>query len=430
MIYTLRKIGFIVGVCILFLLKNEQILAQVSLEQCQELAVANYPLVKQQALIEKSREYSIENASKAFLPQFGLYGQATYQSAVTKLPIQSPGMEVPVLSKDQYKIYADISQRLFDGGEIKNRKLGIEASSIVKERALNVELYKLRERVNQLFFGILTIDEQLNITDLLAQDLQNGLDKTQALVNNGVALRSNAEIVKAELLKTKQRSTELRAGRKAFTDMLGLFIGKILDENTVFSKPNPIIPSTEIRRPELALFDARSRSLDVQQKSIDNRSIPKVDLFFQGGYGKPALNIFEPGFKPYYIGGARIRWNLSGWYTNKKEKALLSIERKNIDLEKETFLFNTRFKMKEQYAAIAKYQELLAADEEIVELRKQVKKTALIQLENGVINTSDYLREVHAEDQARLNKAIHDIQLLSALYDNKAITGHSTKESK
>lgn len=423
MIKTIKQVFVTIWLLTMCFVLRAQVPTTLELAQCQELAVTHYPLVKQHELIAKSRDHSIENALKGYLPQFNVNGQATYQSAVTEIPIAAPGMEVPQLSKDQYKIYAEVSQSLWDGGQIKHQKSLIQANSNIKEKALAVTLYQIKERINQLFFGILTIDEQLNINNLLEKDLAIGLTRTKAAVENGSALRSNVDMIQAELLKANQREIELKASRMAYLEMLSLFINQPVDERTILVKPDPVIPSTEINRPELRLFDARVAGLDAQETSIDTKLLPKVDFFFQGGYGRPALNIFEPGFEPYYIGGARFRWNLAGLYTNKKERALLSIERKNIDLEKETFLFNTDFQLKEQHANISKYQALLLADEEIIMLRSRIKNTSLVQLENGVIRTSDYLREVHAEDQARLNKIIHEIQLLSGLYAIQTTTG-------
>ncbi len=395
----------------------------LTIETCYTRAEQNYPLVKQRDLIAKSKDYSIDNASKGYLPQFTINGQATYQSAVTQLPIAIPGTEAPQLSKDQYKLYAEVNQTIYDGGAIRQQKNTHDINAQVEEQKLTVELYSLKERINQLYFGILTTDEQLRQNELLQNDLQLGIRKTQAAIDNGTAFKSNADALKAELLKAHQRTTELRATRSAYLDMLGMFINQTLNDNTTLAKPQQLAVSDEITRPELALYDYQNRSIDIQYQQLQVKNSPKLSLFFQGGYGRPALNMLSNNFEAYYIGGARLTWSLGGLYTLKKDKALLDNSRKTIGLQRETFLFNTNLTRRQQHADITRLQELLSSDNEIITLRESVKKASAAQLENGVITSNDYLREVNAEDQARQNRILHEIQWLLAQYNHQSTTG-------
>jgi outer membrane protein TolC len=393
----------------------------VTLDSCYSFARQNYPLIKQQELISKTSEYTMSNISKGFLPQINMNGQTSYQSDVTQLPKTIPG--VPVLTKDQYKIYAEIDQPVYDGGVIKARKKIQEANTIVDRQKLEVELYKLKDRINQLYFGILLIDEQLKQNGLTKNDIQLGLDKINAQIANGTALRSNADILEAELLKANQQTIELISNRKAFTDILSLFINRPLNENIVFIKPADIIPSAEIKRPELLMFDYQNKFFDEQKKLLAARNRPKLNFFVQGGFGKPAFNILSNSFDPFYIGGLRLNFPLTGFYSLKNDRAIIDLSNKNIQVQKEVFLFNTSVAIKQQNADIVKFQQFLKTDNEIIILRTNVKKAALAQLENGVINSSDYLREVNAEDNARQNKILHQIQLLKAEYNEKNTVG-------
>ena len=394
----------------------------LSLNSCYALAKNNYPLIKKHELITKSKDYLLENIAKGLLPQINIAGQASYQSDVTTFPKSIPG--VPVLSKDQYKIYAEVNQPIYDGGIIKEQKRIQEANSVVEEQQLEVELYKLKDRINQLYFGILLIDEQLKQNALMKDDIQLGLNKINAQIANGTALRSNADLLKAELLKVGQQSIELESNRTALTDMLGLFINRSIDENTVFNKPPGIISSMEIKRPELSLFDSRSKMLDAQNNLITAQNNPKISFFAQGGFGKPAFNILSNDFDPFYIGGVRLSFPLTGFYTTKNNRSLIELKKQNINVEKETFLFNTQFTLRQQSADVTKLQQFLKLDDEIIPLRESVKKAALAQLENGVINSGDYLREVNAEDNARQTKILHEIQLLLAQYKVLNTTGN------
>ena len=294
----------------------------------------------------------------------------------------------------------------------------------MEAQQLEVQLYTVKDRVNQLFFGILTLHEQLAQTEILKKDIQAGLDKTNASIANGASLKSEGDVLQAELLKTDQRTVELKASRKAYLNMLSLFVNQTLDENVQLVKPARIIVSENINRPELLLYDNQKKLYDAQDRVINSQNLPKLGLFAQSGYGRPTLNMMNDNFDSYYIGGVKLSWSLGGFYTRKKEKAILKINRDMLDAQKETFVFDTNYKLKEQSADAAKLEELLKSDGEIIVIRERVKKSALAQLENGVINSNDYLREVNAEDLARQNQLLHDIQLIMTQYNQQTTSGN------
>ncbi len=396
----------------------------LTLDNCLEMAKQNYPLIKQYTLIEKTKEYSIANAQKGVLPQFNVAGQATYQSAVTGFPITLPNIDVPTLSKDQYKFYGEVSQSITDLFTVKDQKEYINANSEIETQKIEVELYKLRERINNLYFGILLIDAQIQQTELLKKDIQNGIEKANVAITNGVALKSTADNLKAELLKANQRTIELKATRKGYADMLALFIGKPIDENTNLEKPQRQLPTYTINRPELRLFDLQKKSFDVQEKLITAKNMPRVSLFFQGGVGRPGLNMLNPDFAGYYIGGLRLNWNITGFYTYKDEKKILTNNQSAIDIQRETFLFNTNLTLKQQNADITKMQELIETDKSIITLRESVKTTTQNQLTYGTATTNDYLIAVNAEDQAKQSLILHEIQLLMTEYNAQTTAGN------
>lgn len=396
----------------------------LSLSESQALAVENYPLIKQRNLIALSTRYAIEQANKGYLPQININGQATYQSEVTKIPFQVPGIDVPSLDKDQYKLYGEINQSLFDGGSIKLQKQALEATAQVEAQALEVELYKIRERINQLFFGVLLLDAQLDQNELLRKDIQAGLDKTNAAIANGAALKSNGSLLEAELLRTAQRTMELQATRSAYLHMLGQFVNRPLDENTVLERPTAPDSSPDNNRPELDWYAFLQNSIDVDRKLLTAKNLPKLNFFIQGGVGRPALNMLSNDFDPYYYGGVRLSIPISGFYTLKKEKALLDIKTKAIDVQRENFLFNNELTLEQQNTESAKYERLLETDDQIIALRNSVKEASLAQLENGVVNSADYLREVNAEDNAKLAKILHELQWLMVQYDIQHTTGN------
>lgn len=397
---------------------------KLSIEDVYQLARKNYPLIKQRDLIAKTKDYSVLNAAKGYLPVFSVNGQATYQSAVTNFPFQVPGIKIPQFSKDQYKFYAEADQVIYDGGVITNQQQTAEANEVVQQQNLEVQLYALYDRVNQLFFGALLEDEQLKQNDLLQQDLQNGIDKAKAQVANGVAYRSSVDELLAQLLQSRQSRVELTATKKAYLDMLGLFINAKLDDSTILEKPAAPHLTDSVTRPELLAFDYQKKIYDLQDKLLHDQLKPKISFFAQGGYGRPGLNLLSNDFSFYYMGGLRLSWNFGSLYTLKNQQHLLDINKNSQDIQKETFLFNTKISQLQQNENVQKYDSLLDKDDAIIELRASVKKAAYAQLENGVLSAHDYITQVNAEDQARQTKILHEMQLLQAQYSYQNIVGN------
>jgi len=416
----------------LFLLASLQITAQnnegLSIDSCYTKARRNYPMVKQFGLIEKTKNYSLENVSKGYLPQVNIGGQATYQSDVTQPTLNSnlPGT-LPLfeaISKDQYKIYGEVIQPITDLFTLNNQKELVEKNAEVEAQKLEVELYKIRERIDQVFFGILMIDQKISQTALLKKDIQDGIDKTNAAIANGISLKSNLYLLQAEMLKADQRTTELTAARKSYADVLSLFIAEPVSESTVIQKPTMPQFSSVVTRPELEMYDVQKQVFDIQGNIVNARNLPRFSLFVQSGMGRPALNMLSNDFDFFYIGGLRLNWSLSSFYTSRNEKEILGFNKNTMDIQKETFLFNTGLAVKQQFNEVAKIETLIQTDTEIIALRENIKTTAQSQLSNGVISATDYVTFVNAEDQARQNLLLHQTQLLMVLYNNKTTTGN------
>lgn len=392
----------------------------ITLEQCYQWSRENYPLIKKQELIKKAEQYTTENALKGWLPQVNITAQATYQNDVTQFPVKLPNMNVEPLSKDQYKVFADVSQTIYDGGNIRNQKNLAKIQSEVQTIQTEVELDKLKERINQLYFGILQTNKQWTQLQFTKLDIKEGIKKAEAQLKNGVIFRSNLDVLKAELVKIEQKEIELQAIKQNFVQMLSYFIKKNIDENTQLETPEKILLTKNNNRSELKLFDAQKQLLETQRKIINTKNTPKLGAFFQGGYGKPGFNMLKNEFDIFYIGGIRLNIPISGFYTQKNDLALLENQSQDIEIQRENFLFNQNFIEIQQRNDLEKIQNLIDKDNELIELRKNIKTASLAQLENGVINTNDYLREVTAEEQAILTKITHEIQYLLTQYNLKA----------
>lgn len=416
----------IIGVSLLIMVSCAIAEAQVlTLDECYQLAEQNYPLAKQKDLISKTRDYTIEQAQKGYLPQVSIIGQATYQSDVTGIPITFPGIDIPTLSKDQYKVYGEVNQVIYDAGAIRKQKEMQKANAEIESQNVEVELYKLKERINQLYFGVLLIDRQLDLIGIRESNIQSGLHKVNGAIANGTAFKANADILKAELVTAEQSRIEQRAMRRSYLDMLGIFINKPLNDSIKIENPSvQNDPLSEIKRPELIAFDFRKKMLDLNEEMISVKNQPKVSLFVQGGYGKPGLNMLKNDFALYGIGGIRFNWLLSGFYTAKQERLVLDNQRKSIDVQRETFLFNTNLAQKQDQSELTKLQELIKTDRDLIALRTNIKNTTSAQLENGVKMPDDFVRDVNAENQARQNLALHEIQLVYSYYRLKTTLGN------
>ncbi len=399
---------------------------KLTLEECYTKARENYPLIKQKEYIAKSKDYSVSNVWKGYFPQATISGQATYQSDVTALPITIPGMTIESLTQDQYKAVADVTQVIYDGG-VMGAQAGIQKSNAeADDQKIEIELLKVKDRINQIYFGILLLNEQLVQTDLIKKDLNASFNKLNAALTNGTATKPNVDILRAELLKTDQREIELKSSRKSFIDMLGLLINQRLEESQKFEQPavQNFSGIDEINRPELKLYTSQKNLIDNQGGLTLAKILPKASLFFQGGYGKPTLNMFKNNFDWYYIAGARLTWSISNLYTFGNENEITKLNKKSIDAQKETFLLNTNLSLKQQGNEIEKLNKLIKVDGEIIFIRTSVKESAKAQLDNGVITSNDFIRELNAEDQAKQNLAIHTIQLLLAQQNYKLTTGN------
>jgi outer membrane protein TolC len=403
---------------------SSQTIHQLSLSQAYELAEKNYPVIKQKELVKQTADLTIENLRKGYLPQATVSGQATYQSDVTGINISFPGINIQPPAKDQYKVIADVDQVVYDGGVIKQQQKTAQLNSEVEEQKAEVELYKLKDRINHIYLGILFLEEQIKQADLINEDIQVGIKQVEAQVSNGVAFKSNLNVLKAQLLQTDQRVIELKASRKGLTETLALFLNQQPDENIVLEKPiTSTINSADISRPELKLYSNQSKLIEQQNRLVRAKNLPKASLFAQGGYGRPGLNLLKNEFDWFYIAGVRLNWSLGSLYTSKREKELNEVNRKMVDVQKETFLLNTSTQLKQQQSEIDKYNQLVETDKAIIDLRIDVKNAAVAQLQNGVITANDYLREVNAEDQARQSLITHQIQLLEAQINYQTTLG-------
>lgn len=396
----------------------------VSIEQCYEWSKSNYPFTRQIAIIDKTTEYNINNASSGNLPQISLNGQATYQSAVTELPIEMPGLAIPTIDKDQYKAYVDVYQPLTNFRSVKNQKKILETNGEIEKQQLEVDYLKLKDRINQIYFGTLLISEKNKQLRIIQSDIDSALVRVQAAIENGTATLTDKQLLNVERISLDQQIDENQANQLAFLRMLSILTGKEITPATKLLRPQSASLNTSLNRPELKIFSLQSQNIYFQKKQLNHTLIPNMGLFVQGGYGRPALNFLSNDFEFYYIGGVKFNWNISALYNLKNNKRSLSLANDKIAAQKEIFLLNTKLTQSQQSAEIGKYQRLVESDKQIISIRESVVNTAKLQLENGLITTIDYVKNLNDLNRAKQMMLLHETQLLLAQQNYKNTIGN------
>lgn len=397
----------------------------ITLNEIQTLAEANYPAVAKYNIIEKTKAYSIANANKAFLPQGTLSTQASWQSDVTHiemdLPSGMPPIDIPIPDKDQYRVVAEVNQIIWDGGNISSQKKSITANAELENKKLDSEVYALRERVNNLYFGILLIKSNLKQHEILEKELKRNYNNVESYVANGLANQADLSVVKVEQLKAQQQYIQLESTLDAYIQMLSVIVGQPLSKEMDFVKPsagNELI-SPIINRPELQIFAAQEQVIDAQNMMLKAKNRPKLLAFAQGGVGKPGLNMFENQFSPYFLGGIRLSWNIGNLYTYGNDKKKIELQKAMVKTQKETFEYGLYIQIPQQLTEIEKYKKTMQSDNEIIHHQKMIREAAEVKVENGTMTVSDLMKELNSEEAAMRAKTLHEIQYLLSIYSLK-----------
>ena len=398
-----------------------------TLEECQKAAEKNYPLIKQYGLIARTTELTVRNIQKGWLPQIAASAQATYQSDVVSWPermksmYQQMGIAMKGLAKDQYKVAIDLQQTLYDGGAISSQSAVTRQEGTVQEAQNNVNLYQVHRRVNEMYFSLLLLDEQIRLNSDIKNLLLSSENKLAAMVKSGTAATSDLDNVRAERLGAEQQDASLKAQRQMLQRMLSVFCGI---EVSKLRKPAAVgATASANNRPELQLFDSQLKLSEVQEKALDARLRPTLGLFAQGYYGYPGLNMFEDMISRKWrlngIVGVRLSWNVGALYMRKNDKARLRAQRELIENARDVFLFNNNMEQIQQTDNISRFRTMMQGDDEIIALRTNVRKAAESKLVHGIIDVNSLLREINNENAAKVQQAIHEIDMLKEMYNLK-----------
>ena len=398
-----------------------------TLEECQQAAEQNYPIVRKYQLIEKSTDYTLSNIGKGWLPQISATAQATVQSDVVTLPegmttmLSQTGMNVKGLKKDQYRVGIDISQTIYEGGAIASQKEVARLQGEVEKTQNDVDIYNLRKRVNELYFGLLLIEQRMKMNEELQNVLNSSEKKLESMFRNGTAAESDYITVKAERMTAEQQMVELKAQDEAFRAMLAHICG--IEINDLKMPDNNVDIGKDNMRPELRLFNTRLQLADAQEKALDAALMPRLSFFASGYYGYPGYDMYHDMFSHEWslngMMGLRLTWNIGALYTRKNDKAKISTMRLINENGRDMFLFNTRIDNLQHVANMKRYHDLMESDWDIIKLRTKVRKAAESKLDHGIIDVNDLIREIYNENNAKISMEMHRVEFLKQTYDFK-----------
>ena len=425
---------------------------RITIEQCQQWALENYPAIRQYGLLEQAEKYILSNIGRVYRPEFSLSGTASWQSEKTELemdfpqtnvnvdlgemlpesglpavdvPISVSDLKVPVSDQDRYNVALSLNQALWVGGRMKKSKEVARREMDMLRSGVDVQLYKIKDKVKQLYFGLLTLEGREQQLDRADEILDSVRMRADAALKEGLIYETDMDMLEGERIKYEQLRIELNAKRKACLNVLSSLIHRPVTEETVLEVPDveASLQESEIKRPEMDFFDKRRKKLDADLEMVDANNMPNLGLFATGGYGKSGLNSLDSDFKPYFIGGVMFSWNFGQLNTSKNNKRLVRVQQEQVDMLRESFAFNTRMEVAMQDAEIQKLREMLEKDEEVIRIRKDILKASEVKYSNGVYTISELITDVNQLFIAEQEKALREIELQMMIYTRMITLG-------
>ena len=417
---------------------------RISIEKCQQWAMENYPAIKQHDLLDKAREYTLSNISRVYRPEFSLSGVASWQSERMKLdlkmpktvnvsmdlngpvsiPVSIPEMSIPVSDQDRYNVSLMLKQALWTGGRVKAGKQVAESEIDMMHAGLDAQLYEIKDKVKELYFGLLTIEGKEKQLDCADEILDSLHVRAEAALKDGVIYETDLDVIEVERIKYRQLRLELEAKREACLGVLSMLIHRPLSKETELQVPEEVIlESDKIERPELKYLASKIDRVEADLKMQNAENMPKLGLFATGGYGKSGLNTFDKEFKPYFIGGIMLSWNFGKLNTLKNDRKLKRVQQESVRIEQESFIFNTKMEMLMQDAEIKKMRNLVKEDEKVLRLRESIRQASEVKYANGVYTISELISDVNYALIAQQEKLLREIELKMMIYSKKITLG-------
>lgn len=397
--------------------------AQLSLDSCQVKARRNYPLIQQYGLIDQTTEFTLSNANKAFLPQLSVN---LIGGVVDGFPsLDAPGTSNGSSSDLQLISVLQINQAIWDGGATKASKEMAIANAEIQKADVDVALYQIRERVNNLYFGILLIDAQLQQNDIFFDNLKRNLKSIEIAVENGAAYKSDLDEIQVELLNAEERTTELIYNKAAYAKVLSVMIGEQVSAEVVLIQPEKELLDVDssIGRPELSLFANQKALIDARSQLNKSALYPKIGLLGFGTFLTPGIDFGTSEIDRILVAGLSVSWDITGLYRNGNNKKIDELGLKIIQNQEDTFLFNTNLQLDQTQVELQKYEELIQKSKEVALLKERIKKAYEVKFDNGVSTMTQLLDKTNEENLAKQKLIMQEIQYLQKLYQYKYKSG-------
>ena len=377
----------------------------LTLPQCHMLASEYAPRAKDKLEITSITDLKIQNAVTGWYPELNLNGKFSYQSDVVEVALVDPSIpvEFPVVPYDQYSLNLDIRQTVYDGGMTRRMKSYEDALSASELQQVEVDIYKLKEQVNAIFFSVLILQENRKNMELTMENLMEQESTVQSGLEHGILLESDLRVLQLEKLRLRQSLVELDAEQEALIKMLGTLIGTELSDDVLLQKPSlEPFEKKEGIRPEYKWFDLQSLTLDSGKDLAKSKRMPRIFAFGQAGYGKPGYNMLSGDWDLYYMVGAGIKWNIWDWNISKRERMILEHKQNSIKNRQATFEQALALQLHREASKIQQYEKTITIDKKMLELQKDITMEAASKMKNGTITMSDYLLELNKENMARI----------------------------
>jgi outer membrane protein TolC len=404
----------------------------LTLKECYDMAASATALVAVKGAYTDISELKDANLAKAWLPTLDANGSFLYNSSVIdigsalgSLPIPGIASAIKPLPHEQYKLTLDINQVIYDGGATKSARAMEKAELGVNEKETDIDLYKIRGQINNYYFSILLLDRQKDLLNIYLEIINKRLKSMQSAMTNGVILKTDIDVLSSEKIKLEQQLNENSIKKSALLGNLEDITGSKIDSATGLIIPEQTLETNnEISRPELQVFDLRKEQLSAGVQVIESKRLPKAFGFATLGYGMPpGSNFFETSFKPYYVLGAGIKWNIFDWNKVKNEKHIVILQKGIIENRKTDLTADLKRLLELKNSEIASLKVLIESDSELIAMRKRITAAAESQYLNGTITATDYLNELNSERQAVINNEIHIINLAMARIEYLNISG-------
>lgn len=385
----------------------------VTLQDCWNGAKVQLPLLQNTHAFAKLDSLEQLVLKTNYFPQLNVKAQATWQSDVTSLeiPISNITMEDP--SKEQYKVYLEINQLIWDGGRTKTLRENSRAQYELSKAETNEAFYGVKERVASLYFALMLSQQQIMLTKELISTLENRLEELKSSVMHGIVREAGLYVLQAEKLQAEQSLSNQMLQANGVANMLNVLTGLEITVEWQLEKPLAVIPN-QVNRSQLRVYDLQFQSAEFGMELLKKNRMPMISAFSQAGYGKPGMNMLKDEADSWLLIGAGVSWNIFDWNSSKRKQEKLQVQQEMIDNSREQFLYQISVDEKRITSEIQQFETALLKDDEIIVLRQKITQDCNSQLTQGTVTSSAYVEELYKELSAKISREINKIRLNQA----------------